>query len=182
MAELSLPRANRIRMTYSALEDRLGLMLTMASGEGRGAWLSRRALRGLMQPINNTLKRSHPAAEGESAHDAVMALEHIGARSQVAAQRHQDEAGEAGTPPAPAQWTHWLVTEARVESQQEQIVIALFGQPLPGTPDERLEPAAIAGLSLTRTHAHEVLRLLHAHAEQAQWSLDASIGWITAGP
>ncbi|MEX0382954.1 hypothetical protein V6X02_06420 [Spiribacter sp. 1M153] len=180
MTNISLPRANRIRMVYSPLEDRLALRLTMASGEGRIAWLSRRALHRLMQPINETLKQSHPAAEGEAAHDAVMALEHIGARSQVAAQRHQDEAGETTTPPGPEAWTHWLVTEARVESQHEEIVIALMGQPLPGTPDERLDPMPIAGLSLIRAHAHEVLRLMHAHAEKAGWSLDASIGWITA--
>lgn len=185
MGELSFPRVQQIRFAYSNLEDRLSIMLTMASGEGRVAWLSRRALGGLMQHINTVLKQSHPAGEGQDAHDAVMALEHIGARSQVAAQRDQEKRDTDDQAIAkPDQWAHYLVTEARVEAQGEAgetIVVALMGQPLPGAPDQRFEPAAIAGLALTRAHAHEILRLMRANADQAQWQLDASIGWL-GGP
>lgn len=182
MSELSFPRVQQIRFAYSNLEDRLAIKLTMASGEGRVAWLSRRALGGLMEHVNRVLKQSHPAGEGEDAHDAVMALEHIGARSQVAAQRDQEkQQSDDEAIATPEQWTHYLVTEARVEAQGEEgatIVVALMGQPLPGAPDQRFAPAALAGLALTRAHAHEILRLMRANADQAQWHLEASIGWL----
>jgi hypothetical protein len=186
MTEQSFPRVHQIRFAYSGLEDRMAVMLTMASGEGRIAWLSRRAMTGLMHHINTVLKKSHPAGEGQEAHDTVMALEHIGARSQVAAQRDQENAeAEASTATRPDSWSHYLVTEARVEAQGdtgETVVVALLGQPLPGEPDRRFEPAPIAGLALTRPHAHEILRLMRANAEQAEWQLALPIGWMGGKP
>ncbi len=181
MSELSFPRVHQIRFGYSGLEDRLAIMLTMASGEGRVAWLSRRALSGLMNHINTVLKKSHPAGEGEEAHDTVMALEHIGARSQVAAQRGQEQSGEESAVAKPQQWMHYLITEARVEAQGEGIVVAMMGQPLPGEPDKRFEPAPVAGLALTRPHAHEILRLMAANSQQAEWKLDLPMGWMKSG-
>ncbi len=185
MSGLTFPRVHQIRFAYSGLEDRMAIMLTMVSGEGRVAWLSRRALTGLMQHINTVLKKSHPAGEGQEAHDMVMALEHIGARSQVAAQRGQEQSaqaeGEDPAVPPPTSWTHYLITEARVEAQGEGIVVAVMGQPLPGEPDKRFEPAPVAGLALTRPHAHEILRLMAANAEQAEWKLDLPMGWMVSG-
>ena len=183
MSELSFPRVHQIRFAYSGLEDRMAIMLTMASGEGRVAWLSRRALTGLMGHINTVLKKSHPAGEGQEAHDTIMAFEHIGARSQVAAQRDQEKAGqgEDAAVAAPTQWMHYLITEARVEAQGEGIVVAIMGQPLPGEPDKRFEPAPVAGLALTRPHAHEILRLMAANGEQAEWKLDLPMGWMVSG-
>ena len=178
MSELTFPRVHQISFGYSALEDRIAIMLTMVSGEGRVAWLSRRALTGLMHHINTVLKKSHPAGEGEEAHDMVMALEHIGARSEVAAQRDQEQSGEESEVPPPQQWMHYLITEARVEAQGEGIVVALMGQPLPGEPDKRYEPAPVAGLALTRPHAHEILRLMAATGQQAEWKLDLPMGWM----
>ena len=182
---MSFPRVHQIRFAYSGLEDRMAVVLTMATGEGRIAWISRRALSGLMHHINTVLKKSHPAGEGQEAHDTVMALEHIGARSQVAAQRDQEQAakadGEAPAVEAPTQWAHYLVTEARVEAQGENIIVAMLGQPLPGEPDKRFEPAAIAGLALTRPHAHEILRLMRANADKAEWKLHLPIGWMGSG-
>ena len=164
----------------------MAVMLTMASGEGRIAWLSRRALTGLMHHINTVLKKSHPAGEGQEAHDTVMALEHIGARSQVAAQRDQEKAeAEESSVAQPDSWAHYLVTEARVEAQGEAgetVVVALLGQPLPGEPDRRFEPAPVAGLALTRPHAHEILRLMRANADQAEWQLELPIGWMGGKP
>lgn len=186
MTEQSFPRVHQIRFAYSGLEDRMAIMLTMASGEGRVAWLSRRALTGLMHHINTVLKKSHPAGEGQEAHDTVMALEHIGARSQVAAQRDQEKAeAEESSVVQPDSWAHYLVTEARVEAQGEAgetVVVALLGQPLPGEPDRRFEPAPVAGLALTRPHAHEILRLMRANAEQAEWQLELPIGWMAGKP
>ncbi len=181
MSGLSFPRVHQIRFAYSGLEDRLAIMLTMASGEGRVAWLSRRALTGLMNHINTVLKKSHPAGEGEEAHDTVMALEHIGARSQVAAQRDQEKGAEESAVAKPQEWMHYLVTEARVEAQGEGIVVAMMGQPLPGEPDKRFEPAPIAGLALSRPHAHEILRLMAANGQQAEWKLDLPMGWMVGG-
>ncbi len=181
MSGLSFPRVHQIRFAYSGLEDRLAIMLTMASGEGRVAWLSRRALTGLMNHINTVLKKSHPAGEGEEAHDTVMALEHIGARSQVAAQRDQEKTAEESAVAKPQEWAHYLITEARVEAQGEGIVVAMMGQPLPGEPDKRFEPAPIAGLALTRPHAHEILRLMAANGQQAEWKLDLPMGWMLSG-
>ncbi len=179
MAEQTFPRVQRIRFAYSGIEDRLAVMLTMASGEGRIGWLTRRGLGVVMQRLNTVLKQSHPAGEGQDAHDAVMALEHIGARSQIAAQREQEkDSADESTPPAPEQWTHYLVTEARIEPQNDQIVLALKGQGLPATPDQRETPMPFAGLSLTRPHAHEILRLMRAHAEQTGWRLESTIGWL----
>ncbi|MEX0386511.1 hypothetical protein [Spiribacter onubensis] len=182
MSKISVPGVHQIRFAYSGLEDRLAVVLTMASGEGRIAWISRRAMVGLMQNINAVLKKSHPAGEGGEAHDAVMALEHIGARSQVAAQRNQEreasEGGEGDPVEAPTQWANYLVTQARVEPQAEGIVVALFGQPLPGEPDRRFEPAPVAGLALSRPHAHEVLRLMQANAEKAEWRVESPMGWL----
>jgi len=185
MSKINLPGVHQIRFAYSGLEDRLAVLLTMASGDGRIAWISRRALGGLMQHINTALKKSHPAGEGSEAHDAVMALEHIGARSQVAAQRDQEknarDGGEGDPVQTPTDWTHYLVTEARVEPQGEGIVVALFGQPLPGEPDKRFEPAPIAGLALSRPHAHEILRLMHANAAKAEWRVDTPMAWMGGG-
>lgn len=178
MSGLSFPRVHQIRFAYSGLEDRLAIMLTMASGEGRVAWLSRRALTGLMNHINTVLKKSHPAGEGEEAHDTVMALEHIGARSQVAAQRDQEKSAEESAVAKPQQWMHYLITEARVEAQGDGIVVAMMGQPLPGEPDKRFEPAPVAGLALSRPHAHEILRLMAANSQQAEWKLELPMGWM----
>ncbi len=182
MSKINVPGVHQIRFAYSGLEDRLAVVLTMASGEGRIAWISRRALVGLMGNVNTALKKSHPAGEGGEAHDAVMALEHIGARSQVAAQRNQEREareGGAGDPvETPTQWANYLVTQARVEPQGEGIVVALFGQPLPGEPDRRFEPAPVAGLALSRPHAHEILRLMQANAEKAGWRIESAMGWL----
>ena len=178
----SFPRVHQIRFMHSGLEDRMAIRLTMASGEGRVLWLTRRGLVLLMQRLNGVLKQSHPAGEGEAAHDMVMALEHIGARSQIAAQREQEQAsadsGEDKGIKPPTEWTHFLLTEALVEVQDETIVLALSGQSLPNEPDLRQDPVPIGGLALTRPHAHEILRLMGANAEQADWNIEQSIGWL----
>ncbi|MDR9432726.1 MAG: hypothetical protein RI539_06890 [Spiribacter sp.] len=182
MGELSFPRVHQIRLAYSALEDRLAIFLTMAAGDGRVAWISRRGLVGLIGRVNAVLKKSHPAGEGEEAHDMVMALEHIGARSQIAAQREQEKtqaADGAGPPVAtPAEWVHSLITEVRVEPQGDGIVVAFLGQPVAGSPDKRIDAEPVAGLALTRPHAHEILRLMRANAEQAGWDLNLPIDWM----
>lgn len=188
MSELNFPRVHQIRFNYSGLEDRMAMVLTMVSGEGRVGWLSRRALTGLISHINTVLKKSHPAGEGHEAHDTVMALEHIGARSQLAAQANQaraDEGAEADAPEAvsaPEVWAHYLITEARVEAQGEAIIVAVLGQSLPGQPDQQLSPEPIAGLALTRPHCHEILRLMRVNAEQAQWDLKLPLDWMGVTP
>lgn len=188
MSQLNFPRVHQIRFNYSGLEDRMAMVLTMASGEGRVGWLSRRALMGLINHINTVLKKSHPAGEGHEAHDTVMALEHIGARSQLAAQANQEreQEGEPGAPaqavPAPETWTHYLITEARVEAQGEGIIVAVLGQNLPAEPDQQMSPQPIAGLALTRPHCHEILRLMRVNAEQAQWDLKLPLDWMGTSP
>ncbi|MEX0430856.1 hypothetical protein [Spiribacter insolitus] len=182
MGEVTVPGVHQVRFVYSALEDRLAIRLTMASGDGRVAWLTRRGLTGLMRHMNTMLKKSHPAADGDEAHDAVMALEHIGARSQVAAERAQEKDARAGDGSvgveAPSNWAHHLITEVTVEPQGDRLVVALMGQPLPSVPDRRLDPLPVAGLSLTRAHAHELLHLMRTHAEQAGWALEPPITWM----
>ena len=164
------------------------MVLTMASGEGRVGWLSRRALTGLINHINTVLKKSHPAGEGHEAHDTVMALEHIGARSQIAAQANQEReqenesGGAAEAVAAPETWMHYLVTEARVEAQGEGIIVAVLGQNLPADPDQQMPPEPIAGLALTRPHCHEILRLMRVNAEKAQWDLKLPLDWMGASP
>ncbi|MBS3785297.1 MAG: hypothetical protein KGY57_00650 [Gammaproteobacteria bacterium] len=188
MSELSFPRVHQIRFNYSGLEDRMAMVLTMASGEGRVGWLSRRALTGLINHINTILKKSHPAGEGHEAHDTVMALEHIGARSQIAAQANQEReqenesGGAAEAVPAPETWVHYLITEARVEAQGEGIVVAILGQNLPAEPDQQMPPEPIAGLALTRPHCHEILRLMRVNAEKAQWDLQLPLDWMGTSP
>ncbi|AGM40626.1 hypothetical protein SPISAL_02655 [Spiribacter salinus M19-40] len=180
--EQSFPRVHQIRFAYSSLEDRIAMHLTMVAGGGHIAWLSRRALMSLTQHLNHVLKESHPAGEGGMAHDTIMALEHIGARAELAAQRDHERSLETGDedPGAepPIEWTHHLVTEAQVEAQDSHIVLALLGQPRPGEPEERMRAEPIGGLALTRVHAHEVLRLMVANAHEAGWRIDQPIEWL----
>ncbi|MBK5935894.1 hypothetical protein [Halorhodospira halophila] len=98
-ASQSFSRVRRIQVGYSPAEDRVLLRLAMATGEQRSAWIPRRVMGRLMARLNEALKRSHPAGDGQPAADAVMAMEHVAARSELACQRQNaDEgAGEQGS-------------------------------------------------------------------------------------
>ena len=179
--ELTFPRVHRIRLDYVPREDRIAAHLTMIGGDGRVAWLSRRLVGGACQHMDQTLKRSHPASEGEPAHDTVMALEHIGMRAEVAAQQAEatpDAAGGADEVDEPTVWDHYLVTEIHLEQQDSALILAFSGHSLAATPAADLPTGPIAALALTRAHAHEILRLLTLQAEQADWRLQPAIGWL----
>lgn len=92
--QYDFPRAQRLQVGYSALEDRVILRMSLASGGGCTAWLPRRLMVELIQRINAGLKRSHPAGEGRAAYDEVLALEHMAARAELSGQRYQTEADQ----------------------------------------------------------------------------------------
>ena len=115
------------------------------------------------------------------------ALEHRAARSALAGPA-EGEGGEAaagseddaepeepdGEPPA------YLISEARVEWREGQVLVGLLGHPMP-TVDGVGEAVPVAGLTLTREQAHEALRMLADQAEQADWALPRRLGWLRSG-
>ena len=181
----SFPRVRRIQLGYSPAEDRVLLRLAMVTGERRLAWIPRRVMGRLMARLNEALKRSHPAGEGQPAADAVMAMEHVAARSELAGQRQNTEqsTGQAQeehdrTQVRPLEDLAYLVTQERIDVQQGQVLVGLLGHDLPSTPGLAQTPRPVGALSLSRTQAHELLRMLTEQAEAAQWDLGRSVSWL----
>lgn len=186
----SFPRAQRLQVGYSPLEDRVLLRLTMAAGEQRSVWVPRRVMAALISRLSEALRRSHPAGEGQPAADAVMAMEHVAARSELAGQRREAEtqaadgagAGEDDSheriPATPVEGGAYLITQERVEVKQGQVLVGLLGHELPSAPGLAQAPHAVGGLALSRTQAHELLRMLSDQADQAQWGLSRSVAWM----
>jgi len=181
----SFPRVRRLQIGYSPLEDRVLLRLEMVTGEQRSAWIPRRVLGRLLGRLNDALKRSHPAGEGQPAADAVMAMEHVAARSELAGQRqaseegpHQEPAEHERTDAQPVEDGAYLITQERIDIQQGQVLVGLLGHDLPSAPGLAQTPRPVGALSLSRTQAHEFLRMLTAQAEQARWGLGRSVSWL----
>ncbi|MCG5539492.1 hypothetical protein [Halorhodospira sp. 9622] len=182
----SFPRVRRLQIGYSPLEDRVLLRLEMVTGEQRSAWIPRRVLGRVLGRLNDALKRSHPAGEGQPAADAVMAMEHVAARSELAGQRQstdegaaeQPRGGEDGDGAQPVEDGSYLITQERIDIQQGQVVAGLLGHDLPSAPGLALTPRPVGALSLSRTQAHELLRMLTEQAEQAGWGLARSVSWL----
>ncbi|MCG5533010.1 hypothetical protein LRF89_06080 [Halorhodospira sp. 9621] len=181
----SFPRVRHIQIGYSPAEDRVLLRLAMVTGEQRSAWIPRRVMGRLMARLNEALKRSHPAGEGQPAADAVMAMEHVAARSELAGQRQGSEEGPQQEPGAhertdaqPVEDGAYLITQERIDIQQGQVLVGLLGHDLPSAPGLAQTPRPVGALSLSRTQAHELLRMLTAQAEQAQWGLGRSVSWL----
>ncbi|MFW6380350.1 MAG: hypothetical protein ACOCZF_02950 [Halorhodospira sp.] len=189
MSDQAFPRTRHVQIGYSALEDRVRLRLELVGQQGEVAgWLPRRVLMRLTGRLNEALRRSHPATEGEPAADAVMALEHQAARSELAGQRqaHSGEAAtaegaaaEEGEDAEPEEPAAYLVTEARLEVPAgDQVLIGLLGHPMPTVFAACGESVPVAGLSLSRSQAHELLRMLAEQARQADWGLPRRLGWL----
>ncbi len=178
----SFPRTQHIKVGYAPLEDRVLLDLKLAAGGDCKAWLPRRVAGALIQRFNAALKRSHPAAEGAPADDTVMALEHIAARSEIAAaavSQADEEAREeaAATEPAQQPSTAYVISDAQIEAQESQIRVGLWGYPLTAHGQAQGDVEAVAGLMLERNQAHELLRMLTEQAERAEWGLEHSRIW-----
>ncbi|MBK1734508.1 hypothetical protein CKO15_04245 [Halorhodospira abdelmalekii] len=195
----------QLHVGYSALEDRLALRLTLASGELRAVWLPRRVVSLLLQRVTEALRRTHPAVteEGGAAHDEVLALEHLAALSELAGQRQDaaarrqgeeteaaDQSGAAAsaasaagegadTALSGAAFTgHFLVSEDLLEVRDGALIVALLGQPLRNSePGLPQEAAPIAAMSLSRAQAHELLRMLGEHTKAARWGLQQRLSW-----
>ena len=187
----TFPRAQRVALGYSPQEDRLLVRLTLADGGCCAAWLSRRILSQLIKRLNEALRRSHPAADEAPVHDTVLALEHLAARSEIAGERRagedredaESEAAEGGDQASdssgdPEPQGSFLVTEARVEGREDAVLIGLAGHALPAEPGRAAAAEPVAGLSLTRAQAHELLHMLAEQAQHAQWGLSRSLSWL----
>ena len=192
MSEQSFPRVRRLGLAYSAGEDRVLLSAVMVSGQRRALWVTRRVLAGLIGRIEAGLKRSHPAAEQAPAADAVMAMEHLAARSELAggARRNDQgveasgEAGERSSGPTSAEEpaVAYLITRERVEIRDGSVLVGLAGHRLPAEPGVVPAPEGAGGLALTRSQAHELLRLFTEQAEQAHWELPRTPQWVHYDP
>ncbi|MFP4147250.1 MAG: hypothetical protein ACLFSI_05995 [Halorhodospira sp.] len=181
--EQTFPRARRLQLGYSALEDRVRLHLTLTGQQGAVVgWLPRRLVVGLAERLGEVLRRSHPATEDEPAADVVLALEHRAARSALAgpAEGEGGEAATAAEPEASDEPPAYLVSEARVEWREGRVLIGLLGHPMP-TVYGVGEAVPVAGLTLTREQAHEALRMLADQAKQAEWALPRRLGWLRSG-
>ena len=183
MSEQRFPRARRVALGYSPVEDRLQLRLGL-SDRACVAWLPRRVTGVVIDRLNEALRRSHPAGEGAPAADAVMALEHVAARSELAGQKgaeaqSEQGAGESGQPTDPGEPTaHYLITEARVEAREGQLLIGLLGVEQPTGAGLAQSPEPVAGLSLGRSQAHHFLSMLGEQSRAAQWGLPRSLNWM----
>ena len=183
----SFPRVRRLQVGYSPAEDRVLLRLEMVSGEQRSVWIPRRVMGQLIARLNEALKRSHPAGEGQPAADAVMAMEHVAARSELAGQRQQeqeegaqqqDDGEHERTDARRLEDGSYLITGERIEVKEGQVLVGLSGHELPAAPGLAQTPSPVGALSLSRTQAHELLRMLTDQAEQAQWGLARSVSWL----
>ncbi|MBK5935781.1 hypothetical protein [Halorhodospira halophila] len=181
----SFPRVRRIQVGYSPAEDRVLMRLELVTGEQRSAWIPRRVMSRLMPRLNEALKRSHPAGEGQPAADAVMAMEHVAARSELAGQRQKTDDSAAKereeherTDARQLEDGSYLITQERIDLQQGQLLVGVLGHDLPSSSGLAQTPRPVGALSLSRAQAHELLRLLTEQAEQAQWGLGRSVSWL----
>ncbi|BAU58110.1 hypothetical protein HH1059_14020 [Halorhodospira halochloris] len=115
-----------------------------------------------------------------------MALEHIAARSEIAGHRQQIS-GSEGSEEQKKEERHdcvssraasYLISDIRIQVDGDQLRLGLLGYQLPAEPGSYEASEPVAGLALSRTQAHEVLRMLGEQAKAARWGLPRSLNWM----
>ncbi|MFP4155651.1 MAG: hypothetical protein ACLFSG_08155 [Halothiobacillaceae bacterium] len=177
---------------YSAYEDRLILKAVLANDEERTILLTRRMvmllLRQLLKPLPTLLGLD------QTPHAYWKDVLQMGHQQAMASRLSTDErsADEPGSPARDGSvedvagsadsgqeaTSLWLATGVSVQPEDERLVMALDGLPLPEamTTAQRHQP--IVAFALRPDHVHQVLHMLIGQAQQAGWHLPVDLPWM----
>lgn len=156
--QASFPNTQRIRLGYSPEQDRIVLFAHLQQGEVRRAFITRRLLIILLNRMGNKLAESHYSTLDPYSE---LQMEHILA---VNGARPEQE-GKASE--QILQMQDYLVTNFQIEIQESQLILGLIA-----------EEGPVAGISLSRTQAHQLMRMLSDQANQAGWEVKQPVPWM----
>lgn len=162
---MNILQAQTMNVSYDPVEDRVSVLLTdqMISYQ---MWLTRALLQRLLVGLTNLLLQQkevdsqHPQAKA-----AALMMEHVA----IAHHRHEQPTPLPSDTPAPT--TMGVLTKLDIQYAAEQFNMLFF-----------TGETAIASLSLTKHHLHQVIDLLEKIAKTADWQLDPTrLGWLGQG-
>lgn len=193
--DTSYPISKQFTMHFSPYEDRLIVRAQRAGDSEVHLLLTRRMVMLVLQQMlaklpeltglektpavywQEVLQMAHQGAiEAKATADRALADEKQAAADAqpVATQTGEDDVKPAT--PVPEQL--FLATELTTQISTEQLTLAFKGLAMPGAMVKACQPEPVFAIPLQVDNVHQLIELLIAKCQQAQWHLPLELPWI----
>ena len=197
--DTTYPISKQFNMHFSPYEDRLVVRAQRTDNSEVHMLLTRRMVMLVLQQMlgklpeltglektpavywQEVLQMAHQEAmESKAAADRALA-EEMEQKQAVADETAADSSGDAsGAPEAesPVPEILYLPTELTVQTSAEQLTLAFKGLAMPGAMVKPSQPEPIFAIPLQVENVHQLIELLIAKCQQAQWHLPLELPWL----
>lgn len=179
MAEpTTYPVCQKFSIGFSAFEDRLLLSASTADAGALRLLLTRRLVIILLQQIiRNLLELTKLKQTPATFWREVLQINH---QKAVQNKAIADKTPGVDTTPVVAEENAalFLVTGLTTQLQDEQLVLAFNGLPMPEGMQQAAGFVSIVALKLTAENIHQLVQMLVAKSEEAAWHLPVNLPWL----
>ncbi len=199
--DTTYPISKQFNMHFSPYEDRLVVRAQRIGDTEVYMLVTRRMVMLILQQLLNklpeltelektpavywqeVLQMAHQGAmEAKATADKALAdeLEQKNAAADDAEPAASDDSAAKKEPKAPVSENLFLATELTVQTSGEQLTLAFKGLAMPEAMVKASLPEPVFAIPLQVENVHQLIELLIAKCQQAQWHLPLELPWLEA--
>lgn len=196
--DTTYPISKQFNMHFSPFEDRLVVRAQRTDSSEVHMLLTRRMVMLVLQQLlaklpeltglektpavywQEVLQMAHQEAmESKAAADRALADEmEQRSATEEASESAPDASSATAAADAPVPENLYLATELTVQTSAEQLTLAFKGLAMPGAMVKPSQPEPIFAIPLQVENVHQLIELLIAKCQQAQWHLPLELPWL----